>query len=257
MKVVILAGGFGTRLTEETIVKPKPMVEIGGKPILWHIMNIYSSQGFKEFIIALGYKGEYIKEYFLNYYNFQSDLTISLKTGEVSASKKCYRDWIIHLIDTGISSMTGGRLFNLKEHLKGERFMLTYGDGVANIDLKGLLKFHKSHRKIATITAVRPSARFGKIVFTGDRVKEFKEKPQTGEGWINGGFFVFEPFVFDYLLSEESVLEAEPLENLAKDGQLMAYKHEGFWQCMDTLRDKQFLEKLWKEGNAPWKIWKD
>lgn len=255
MKVVILAGGLGTRLSEETVVKPKPMVEIGGKPILWHIMNIYSSHGFNEFVIALGYKGEVIKEYFLNYYNHNSDLTIFLKTGEVKASKNCYRDWIVHLIDTGLDSMTGGRLHRLKEKLQDETFMLTYGDGVSNIDINKLLEFHKSHGKIATVTAVRPSARFGGMKFNGDRVIEFTEKPQTGEGWINGGFFVFEPKVFDYLHGDDAILEREPLENLAKDGQLIAYKHEGFWQCMDTMRDKQLLEKLWESGKAPWKIW--
>jgi len=257
MKVVILAGGLGTRLSEETIVKPKPMVEIGGKPMLWHIMNIYGAYGFNEFVVALGYKGEVIKEYFLNYYNFQSNLTISLKTGEVSASKNCYRDWTIHLIDTGMNSMTGGRLHRLKEKLKGETFMLTYGDGVVDVDIRKLLKFHKSHGKIATVTAVRPSARFGGMKFHGDRVSEFTEKPQRGEGWINGGFFVFEPGVFDYLHGDDTVLEGEPLENIAKDGELMAFKHEGFWQCMDTVRDKKLLEDLWIKDNAPWKKWKD
>ena len=255
MKVVILAGGLGTRLSEETIVKPKPMVEIGGKPMLWHIMNIYGAYGFNEFVVALGYKGEVIKEYFLNYYNFQSNLTISLKTGEVSASKNCYRDWTIHLIDTGINSMTGGRLHRLKDRLAGETFMLTYGDGVSNVDIKKLVDFHKSHGKIATVTAVKPSARFGGMKFNGDRVVEFTEKPQTGEGWINGGFFVFEPKVFDYLQGDDTILEGKPLENLAKDGQLTAYKHDGFWQCMDTLRDKQLLENLWANAKAPWKVW--
>jgi len=255
MKVVILAGGLGTRLSEETVVKPKPMVEIGGKPMLWHIMNIYGAYGFNEFVVALGYKGEVIKEYFLNYYNFQSNLTISLKTGEVSASKNCYRDWTIHLIDTGINSMTGGRLHRLKDRLAGETFMLTYGDGVSNVDIKKLVDFHKSHGKIATVTAVKPSARFGGMKFNGDRVVEFTEKPQTGEGWINGGFFVFEPKVFDYLQGDDTILEGKPLENLAKDGQLTAYKHDGFWQCMDTLRDKQLLENLWANAKAPWKVW--
>jgi len=255
MKVVILAGGLGTRLSEETVVKPKPMVEIGGKPMLWHIMNIYGAYGFNEFVVALGYKGEVIKEYFLNYYNFQSNLTISLKTGEVSASKNCYRDWTIHLIDTGINSMTGGRLHRLKDRLAGETFMLTYGDGVSNVDIKKLVDFHKSRGKIATVTAVKPSARFGGMKFNGDRVVEFTEKPQTGEGWINGGFFVFEPKVFDYLQGDDTILEGKPLENLAKDGQLTAYKHDGFWQCMDTLRDKQLLENLWANAKAPWKVW--
>jgi glucose-1-phosphate cytidylyltransferase len=257
MKIVILAGGLGTRLSEETVVKPKPMVEIGGKPILWHIMNIYWMHGLNEFIIALGYKGEAIKEYFLNYYNCQSDLTISLKTGEVTASRKCYRDWIIQLVDTGLDSMTGERLYQLRDRLNKETFMLTYGDGVSNVDIKSLLAFHKAHGKIATVTAVRPPARFGGMSFDGSRVIEFKEKPQTREGWINGGFFVFEPEVFTYLQQGNLVLEKEPLERLASDDQLMAYKHEDFWQCMDTLRDKDLLERLWKSDNAPWKIWKD
>lgn len=257
MKVVILAGGMGTRLSEETMIKPKPMVEIGNKPIIWHIMNIYGAYGYNEFIVALGYKGEIIKKYFLNYYNLQSDLTISLKTGEVSASKNCYRDWIIQLVDTGFGSMTGGRLYRLRDKLKNQTFMLTYGDGVCSVDIKKLVEFHKSHGKIATVTAVKPTARFGGMTFDGSRVLEFKEKPQTGEGWINGGFFVFDSKVFDYLHGDSDILEKEPLENLAKDGQLIAYKHEGFWQCMDTLRDKQLLEKLWEGNNAPWKVWTD
>lgn len=257
MKVVILAGGLGTRLTEETTVKPKPMIEIGGKPILWHIMNIYSSHGFNEFIVALGYKGEVIKEYFLNYYNHNSDLTISLKTGEVKASKNCYRDWTVHLVDTGMNTMTGGRLHRLKEKLGGKTFMLTYGDGVSSVNIKKLIEFHKSHSKIATVTAVKPSARFGGMKFNGNKVIEFTEKPQTGEGWINGGFFIFEPDVFNYLHGDDTVLEGDSLENLARDGQLMAYKHEGFWQCMDTLRDKQLLEDLWTGGKSPWKIWEN
>lgn len=256
MKTVILCGGLGTRLSEESNVKPKPMVEIGGNPMLWHIMNIYGAHGFKEFILAAGYKGEMIKEYFLNYYNFQSDLTISLKDGSVEAMKKCYRDWTVHIIDTGNNSMTGGRLLRLKDKLKNQTFMLTYGDGVSNIDIKKLLDFHKSHKKIATVAAVRPVARFGMIELNGDKVKKFKEKLQTAEGWINGGFFVFEPEIFDYLKSDKTVLEAEPLEKLAREGELMAFKHEGFWGCMDTLRDKQALAALWASGKSPWKIWK-
>jgi len=256
MKVVILAGGLGTRLSEETIVKPKPMVEAGGKPILWHIMNIYAFYGCKEFIIALGYKGEVIKEYFLNYYYHQSDLTIDLKTGGISTTNSSLKDWIVHLVDTGLNSMTGGRLYRLRSILKREAFMLTYGDGVGNVNIDNLIAFHKAHGKIATITAVKPSARFGGMSFDGDRVVEFKEKPQTEEGWINGGFFVFEPEIFEYISGDDAILEKDPLENLAKDSQLMAYKHEGFWQCMDTLRDKQLLDKLWESGKAPWKMWK-
>lgn len=256
MKVVILAGGLGTRLSEETTIKPKPMVEIGGKPILWHIMNIYGHYGYKEFIVALGYKGEVIKEYFLDYYHHQSDLSIDLKAGKVITSNNIVRDWLVHLVNTGVKSMTGGRLYRLRDRLKNETFMLTYGDGVSNIDIGKLVAFHKSHGRIATVTAVRPTARFGGIRFKGDMVSDFKEKPQSGEGWINGGYFVFEPEVFDYLHGDETVLEADPMERLARDGQLMAFRHEGFWQCMDTIRDKNHLEELWKT-NAPWKIWRD
>lgn len=256
MKVIILCGGLGTRLREETEIRPKPMVEIGGRPILWHIMNIYGFYGYKEFVLALGYKGEMIKEYFLNYYHHQSDLTIDLGTGKVSASSNDLKDWTVHLVDTGFDSMTGGRLHRLQGMLN-ETFMLTYGDGVGNLDIKKIAEFHRSHGKIATVTAVRPAARFGGMSFDGDRVAEFKEKPQTGEGWINGGFFVFEPAVFDYLHGDNTVLEGPPLENLARDGELMAYKHEGFWQCMDTVRDRDVLEKFWQSGSAPWKVWKD
>ncbi len=256
MKVVILAGGLGTRLSEETVVKPKPMVEIGGRPILWHIMNLYGHYGYKEFIIALGYKGEVVKEYFIDYYNHQSDLTVDLKSGLVTTSNGDAKDWLIHLIDTGIKSMTGGRLNRLKYRLSNETFMLTYGDGVSDVDIEKLVAFHRSHGRIATVTAVRPTARFGGIIFDGDKVCDFKEKPQSGEGWINGGFFVFEPAIFDYLQNDDTVLETDPLERLAKDGQLMAYRHEGFWQCMDTLRDRNHLEELWAK-TAPWKVWRD
>lgn len=257
MKVAILAGGLGTRLSEETVLRPKPMVEVGGRPILWHIMNIYGSHGFNEFVIALGYKGESIKEYFLNYYNFQSDLTVSLANGEVRACKKCYRDWTVHLMDTGIDSMTGGRLLRLKDTLKDGTFMLTYGDGVSDVNIAKLLEFHKTHGKLATVTAIRPPARFGGMVFEGDKVVEFKEKAPTGQGWVNGGFFVLEPEIFDYLESDQTILEQTPLERLSKDGELMAYKHYGFWQCMDTVRDRQVLDKLWESGEAPWKVWHD
>lgn len=254
MKVVILAGGLGTRLSEETVVKPKPMVEIGGKPILWHIMTIYEAHGFNEFVIALGYKGEVIKEYFLNYYHHQSDLTIDLKTGSVDATNHIMKDWRIHLIETGQHTMTGGRLHRLEEHLRNETFMITYGDGLSNVNIGDLVRFHRSHGKIATVTAVRPVARFGGMQFDGDRIVEFKEKQQTVEGWINGGFFVFEPEVFSYLHGDQTVLEAEPLENLVRDGQLMVFKHEEFWQCMDTVREKDLLNQLWQSGNAPWTV---
>jgi len=255
MKVVILAGGFGTRISEETDRIPKPMIEIGGKPILWHIMKIYSFWGFNEFVIALGYKGEVIKRYFLEYYAINSDITVNLGNGEVKFLGGPKENWIVHLVDTGLYTNTGGRVKRLERIIGRERFMLTYGDGVANINIQELLKFHISHGKIATITAVRPPARFGGIVFDGDRVAEFIEKPQIGEGWINGGFMVFEPEVFDYIKGDETSLEADVLEQLSKDGELMAFRHEGFWQCMDTLRDKRLLEKLWAEGNPPWKIW--
>lgn len=256
MKVVILCGGMGTRLSEETAVRPKPMVTVGGHPILWHIMNCYGRHGFGRFVLALGYKGEAIKEYFLNYYSLDSDLCVDLKTGTVEHIRPSRRDWQVELIDTGAESMTGGRLHRLEPLLKaGGTFMLTYGDGVGDIDIRKLLAFHRRHGRLATVTAVRPPARFGGMIFDGDRVAEFREKPQTGEGWINGGFFVFEPQVFDYLDGDATVLEGTPLEQLARDGQLMAYKHEGFWQCMDTIRDRQLLESLWATDRAPWKIW--
>lgn len=258
MKVAILCGGLGTRLREETEFKPKPMVEIGEYPILWHIMNIYSCYGFEEFYLALGYKGNIIKEYFLNYYNHSSNLTIDLSSGKVDAVKKCPRNWKVHLIETGLNTLTGGRLRRLKPYLEHETFMLTYGDGVSDINLSELVKFHRSHGKIATVTAVRPVARFGGMSLDdGGEITEFKEKPQTGEGWINGGFFIFEPEIFKYLSGDQTVLEKDPLEKLAQNGQLMAYKHVGFWQCMDTLRDKESLEQMWTMPNPPWKKYND
>ncbi len=258
MKTVILCGGLGTRLSEETVLRPKPMVAIGSRPILWHIMNIYGAQGFNEFVLALGYKGEIIKEFFLHYHSLNSDFTVDLATGKVSQEKSSPRDWKVSLVDTGEQSLTGGRVKRLEKLLRPTgTFMLTYGDGVANIDLKKLLAFHKSHGKIATVTAVRPTARFGGMKFDGDRVSQFKEKAQSGEGWINGGFFVLEPAFFDYLENDSTVLETTPLERLVADGQLMSYRHEGFWQCMDTIRDRQLLEDLWARGEAPWKTWKE
>lgn len=256
MKVVILAGGFGTRLSEETDLKPKPMVEIGGRPILWHIMNIYANFGFKEFIIALGYKGEYIKEYFLNFYNLNNDITIDMASGKTTIHNGNSMEWKVHLVDTGLHTQTGGRLKNLKNWLEGDdAFMFTYGDGVADINLHELLAFHNSHGKIATATTVRSPARFGRINFSGDRIVRFYEKPQAAEGWINGGYFVLNKGAIDYIDDESTIWEREPIERLAEDGQLMGFRHSGFWSCMDTLKEKRYLEEFWESGNAPWKIW--
>ena len=255
MKVIILAGGLGTRLREETVVKPKPMVEVGGHPIIWHIMNIYASQGFNEFIIALGYRAEMIKDYFINYRYHRQSLTVELGKGNVIVYDGACEDWTVHLVDTGDTTQTGGRIKRLSDRIGNERFMLTYGDGVSNIDLKKLLDFHKKQGKLATLTAVRPPARFGGLKFNGDLVDEFAEKSQTGAGWINGGFFVLEPQVLDYIEGDDSVWERGPLENLTKDEQLVAYRHEEFWQCMDTMRDVQLLDNLWSQGEAPWKVW--
>jgi glucose-1-phosphate cytidylyltransferase len=259
MKVGILAGGLGSRLAEETVIKPKPMIEIGGRPILWHIMMHYSTYGFKEFVVALGYKGEYIKRYMADYCALASDLRVSLKTGQVEPRGNGQReseDWVVDLIDTGQQTNTGGRIKRLAPCLGDSTFMLTWGDGVSNVDLSELLKFHRRHGRIATVTAVRPPARFGRIEIEGHRVARFDEKPLSGEAWINGAFFVLEPRVFDYIEGDATQFEREPLERLARDGQLMAYQHHGFWQCMDTVRDKVRLESLWDSGDAPWKIWK-
>lgn len=257
MKVAILAGGVGSRLSEETVIKPKPMVEIGGIPILWHIMMHYAHYGFNEFVIALGYKGEYIKKYMVDYARLNSNLSINMRTGEIEVSGGAAPDWKVQLIDTGIPTNTGGRIKRLAPYLGNETFMLTWGDGVSNIDLHDLLAFHRSHGKLATLTAVRPPARFGHLDFEGDQIVQFTEKPQTAEGWINGAFFVLEPEVMNYIAGDETQWEKEPLENLAADGQLMAYKHYSFWQCMDTLRDKLRLEELWQSGHAPWNIWEE
>ncbi|MCL5103761.1 MAG: glucose-1-phosphate cytidylyltransferase [Armatimonadetes bacterium] len=255
MKTVILAGGLGTRLSEETTVRPKPMVEIGGKPILWHIMNIFAHHGFCEFIVALGYKGEIIKEYFLNFYASNNDLTVDLDKGKTTVHDGRQPCWKVHLVDTGSETQTGGRVRRLRDWIGKETFMMTYGDGLSDVDITALVEFHKSHGKLATVTAVRPPARFGGMVFDGDRVADFTEKPQTGEGWINGGFFVLEPKVLDYIDGDPTAWEAAPLERLANDGQLMAFKHDGFWLPMDTLREKRILESLWGSGQAPWKTW--
>jgi glucose-1-phosphate cytidylyltransferase len=255
MKVVILAGGLGTRLAEETSVRPKPMVEIGGYPILWHIMRTYARHGFNDFAIALGYKGEMIKDYFLHYDDLQNDIHLDYASGKVTYTKRQSLDWSIDLIDTGSATDTGGRVHRLDSLLRPQgTFMVTYGDGVADIDVRKLYEFHKSHGKLATVTAVRPPARYGTMVFDGDQVVTFTEKPQTGEGWINGGFFVFEPEVLDFLIDDTTILERTPLEDLAEQGQLMSYRHDGFWQCMDTLRDKRRLSELWDSGEAPWRV---
>lgn len=255
MKVVILAGGLGTRLAEETEVKPKPMVEIGGRPILWHIMKHYGFHGFKEFFIALGYRGEIVKRFFLDYCSLSGSMTVDLSQGMIDNHENDCEDWLVHLKDTGNETNTGGRVKRLEPWLSGGTFMLTYGDGVSDVDLRKLLEFHREHGRIATVTAVRPPARFGGLIFDGDLVTEFTEKPQIGEGWINGGFMVFEPEVFKYLAGDDSSLETDALENLATDKQLVAFRHEAFWQCMDTMREVRLLENLWRISKPPWKVW--
>jgi glucose-1-phosphate cytidylyltransferase len=255
MKVAILAGGLGTRLAEETEIKPKPMVEIGGRPLIWHILRYYYHYGFNEFFIALGYRGEVLKRYFLDYYSLSGNMTVALRGGRVETESGDCEDWIVNLKNTGENTNTGGRIKRLEPWLNDGTFMMTYGDGVSNVDLRSLLAFHRSQGRIATVTAVRPPARFGGLVFEGNLVTEFTEKPQIGEGWINGGFLVFEPEIFNYLQDDDTSLEADVLERLATEGQLAAYRHEDFWQCMDTLRDKRLLEGLWHERRAPWKLW--
>jgi glucose-1-phosphate cytidylyltransferase len=254
VKVVVLAGGLGTRLAEETEVRPKPMVEIGGRPILWHILKHYDHYGFDEFLVALGYRGDVIKRYFIDYANLGGSLSIDLGQGAVTQYARPSDRWTVHLIETGTETNTGGRVGRLRPWLK-ETFLLTYGDGVSDVDLRSLLEFHRSHGKIATITAVRPPSRFGALEFEGDNVQGFTEKPQTGEGWINGGYMVLEPAIFDYLADDGCSLESDALEALASKGQLMGYRHYSFWQCMDTLRDKRHLEDTWQSGQAPWKVW--
>jgi len=253
MKVILLCGGYGTRLGEETQLKPKPMVEIGGKPILWHIMKIFEKHNMQDFHLALGYKADFIKDYFLKYNSLNNDFSVNLKSGKIKFNDIIEENWNINLTDTGLNTMTGGRLLRLKENLKNEEtFMLTYGDGVSNVDLTRLLKFHKSHGKIATVTAVRPPVRFGELIINDNKVEEFAEKPQAGKGWINGGFFVFNKEIFNYIENDSIMLEREPLEKLSKLGELMAYKHDNFWQCMDTIREKEILEGLLNSNSAPW-----
>jgi glucose-1-phosphate cytidylyltransferase len=256
MLVGILAGGLGTRLSEYTDVRPKPMVEIGGQPLLWHLMKCYAHAGFTQFGIALGYRGDIVKDFFLHYRQRSSNLTVQLGSGDVSVGDGSGEDWTVHLVDTGLEAQTGHRVSELMALAGDTTSMLTYGDALASVDLAGLLDFHRSHGRLATVTAVRPPARFGELQFDGDRVKQFAEKPQTSVGWINGGFFVLEPGVADFIPHGTDVVwEHEPLERLASDGELMAYRHDGFWHPMDTLRDVRALEELWSSGAPPWKVW--
>lgn len=259
MRVVILAGGMGTRLAEETEVRPKPMVEIGEWPILWHIMKGYAHYGFKDFVVALGYKGDAIKRYFVDYALLNSSFSIRIGSGDTFRQELCQEDWTVHLVDTGFMTNTGGRMRRLRSWLGRETFMMTYGDGVSDVNIADLLAFHRRHGKLATVTAVHPTARFGELVLAGDAqdatVRAFTEKPQVREGWINGGFFVLEPEVLDYITAEDMAWQAEPMERLAREGQLMAYRHEGFWQCMDTMRDVNYLRTLWNRNEAQWAVW--
>jgi glucose-1-phosphate cytidylyltransferase len=253
MKVIILAGGFGTRLAEYTETIPKPMVTVGGRPILWHIMKTYAKFQHKDFYLALGYKAEIIKEYFLNYRALNSNFTIDLLDDQITVHHQDVVDWRVSLIDTGLNSMTGGRVKRMQDFIGNETFLLTYGDGVADIDIDELVNFHKSHGKMVTVSAVHPDARFGELKINNKNVTSFQEKPQTSQGWVNGGYFVIEPEFFNLIDSDSTVLEKEPLEKIAKKGELMAYQHQGFWQCMDTKRDRDMLEKLWEDDCAPWK----
>ena len=255
MKAVILAGGLGTRLSEETALRPKPMIEVGGKPLLWHVMKIYASHGVTDFVVCLGYKGYLIKEYFCNYYLHMSDVTIDLRTNSLEIHQNSAEPWTVSLVDTGQDTMTGGRLKRVRSYLGDDDFCFTYGDGVGDIDIGKLVAFHRAHGGLATLTGTQPPGRFGALVFEGDRVSSFQEKPEGDGGWINGGFFVLSPRVIDYIDGDGTTWEREPIERLARDGQLHAYRHRGFWQPMDTLRDKNHLEQLWSGGSAPWKTW--
>ena len=257
MKAIILAGGFGSRLSEETVIRPKPMVEIGGKPILWHIMNIYAAQGVREFIIALGYKAECIKEYFLNFSALNNDFSIDLSNGNITLHRDNHFDWKVHLVDTGLYTQTGGRLKRLQNWLENDdTFMFTYGDGVADVDIRALLQFHRDSRKLATVTSVRSPSRFGRIVFKENAVAEFHEKPEKAEGWVNGGFFVLNREVVSYITGDEAIWEKDTVEDLARGGNMAGFRHYGFWSCMDTMREKNYLEELWRSGKAPWKVWR-
>lgn len=255
MQAVILAGGLGTRLAEETETKPKPMVQIGDKPILWHIMKLYAHFGVRDFVICLGYRGYVIKEYFANYFLHTSDVTINLRENKLTVHRSESEDWKVTLIDTGVDTMIGGRIKRAIPYIEGDAFCLTYGDGVADVDINALVDFHRSHGRLATVTAAQPPGRFGALVLDGARVERFQEKPVGDEGWINAGFFVLSPRVADYIEGDQTIWEREPLERLAKEGELMAYLHRGFWQPMDTLRDKRQLEELWQSGSAPWRLW--
>jgi len=254
MKVVILAGGFGTRLSEYTESIPKPMVKVGGRPILWHIMKTYAQFEHKDFYLALGYKAGIVKDYFLNYRAVNSDFTIDLGDGKLTTHQKSSVDWKVTLVDTGLNSMTGGRVKRMKEFIGKETFLLTYGDGLADIDINELIDFHRSHGKMVTVSAVHPSARFGELAIDGDIVTSFKEKPQVTQGWINGGYFVVEPEFFDLISNDSTILEKEPLEKVAEIGELRSFKHDGFWKCMDTKRDRDSLEEMWLSGNPPWVV---
>ena len=255
MKVLLLAGGLGTRLSEETEIRPKPMAEIGGRPILWHIMKGYAHYGFTEFVILLGYRGYYIKEYFANYFLHQSDVTIDLSTNEIKVHNNTSEPWKVTLLDTGLDTMTGGRIKRASEFIEDKPFLLTYGDGVSDINLENLVSFHKTHGKYITMTAIQPEGRFGALETKGDRVESFLEKPRGDGNWINGGFFVCQPEVLNYITGDQTVFEQGPLQTLAKDGQLYNYRHNGFWKCMDTIRDKNALNEMWATSQAKWKIW--
>jgi len=255
MKAVILAGGFGTRISEETHVKPKPMIEIGGRPILWHIMKIYSHHGINEFIVCLGYKGYVIKEYFANYFLHMSDVTFDMTNNSMEVHHRYTEPWKVTLVDTGDDSMTGGRLKRVKPYLNGESFCFTYGDGVSDVNIVDLINYHTSHGKLATMTAIQPPGRYGSLDIDDNLIRQFQEKPKGDGGWVNGGFFILEPKVLDYIAGDQITWEQEPLEHLAHENQLVAYKHDGFWKAMDTLRDKMNLEELWQTNKAPWKVW--